>query len=57
MKLGANTLPGQNRGIAISSLSALQRGRHLKSKKRQQVEVINLFLMATAWGLGASLST
>ena len=56
MKLGANMI-GQSKGVAQSTLASIQRGPDIQGKKRYKSELINLFLMATAWGFGASLDS
>lgn len=63
MRLGAQSLPGASRGgVAVEALAALaavgQRGAEtLRAKRREMAEVVNLFLLAAAWGYGATLTT
>ena len=64
MKLGASSGPAASRGaVASSTLAAMslglasRGGADHRAKRRSMTEVVNLFLLAAAWGFGASLAT
>ena len=56
-RLGAQNIGQARGGVAAATLAALQRGPDNKGKKHEMAEVVNLFLMAAAWGFGALLSS
>jgi len=61
-RLGAqNALGAGSTAVASSTLAAMlgagSRGSDLRAKRRETAEYVNLFLLAAAWGFGASLGS